>query len=542
MQSLKNQKGISFVTLVLTIVLIIILLIIGFRASNQSIEKANYARFSQEIADIKKGMDTIKLINSKDGLDEYTLHRDFVKVHVKNPPDNFVSFDTNDITAYLVDLRKIDYDKIKTGLEYRDIKSGDTVTFEVDDVYVVDKLGTVYYLKGLFVEGEGVYYTINQKDINGPIVEAQNTTGGTVEVTVTPTKGGEITSVTVDGKLATKIEEGKYTIDMERNGTYLVIATEKDNGSSKTTVMVTKLDDSASSGEEIGAPTKAIIRINGGEEYTAATRATLHIDTDAEQMYIRQGGIPETPELTATGWRPVSTSQILMLSEGENAVYAWFKNPGNTTIKSAEASIILDTTPPSRDTPSVVIFNEQSFRITSNQYDPVGGSGLKKIEIGYKQEDAADFIWTTVSDVENPTIEVLDNMPGKNYIIKTKAEDNVGNTSESKEYQTGALAAVPGGIIIDYTPTSGWTRRSSVTITYPEKSMGTNYERWYRINNGIWMTAEGKIEAFNLEENAIVEAVVVMKTATQTLYGEKAEVEITNVDSTAPEVVNVEIH
>ena len=540
---MKNQKGVSIVTLVITIIVLIILLLIGYRMTQDPADKAIFMRFSQEITDIKKGVETQKLINSKDGLDEATLNRNFKKIIVKNPPENFVSFDTDELTAYLIDLKVIDYQKIKTGQGYKNIKSGDTVTFDVDDVYVFDKLGTVYYLKGLYIENEGIYYTNIEKKADGPVVEAENTEGLKVQVKVYPANGGEISSVTVGGELATKVAEGVYEIEVPKNGTYIVIATEEDVGSTRTVVKVTKGDEEGTDEPEIAPPTKGIVTINNGEPYTKNVRAIVNIDTDANQMslkHVTSGVIPTQPNSLDPSWRTVAETYPINLSEGTNDVYVWFRNKGNnTTILEGTATILLDTVPPTTQAPTVEIFDEQSFRITANQKD--FGSGIKKIEIGYREESEVSFKWITVSDIENPTIEISNNTPGKNYIIKTKAEDNVGNQSESKEAQTGVLSEIPSGVNIYYSPKDGWTKVSHITIEYPARAMEGIYEKWYRINGGEWRTASRQKEEFDIEENATIEAVVVKKVASQTLFGEIAKETITNIDNIPPEFGDVEI-
>ena len=143
MTKLKNKKGVSLITLVVTIVVIIIMATIGFFSSEKTFDEAVAIKFEQEISEIKKGVDTVKLINAKQGLDDNTINKGFEKVFVENPPSNFISFDTDELTAYLVDLNAIDYKKVKTGQGYKEINSGDTVTFDETDVYIYDKVGTI---------------------------------------------------------------------------------------------------------------------------------------------------------------------------------------------------------------------------------------------------------------------------------------------------------------------------------------------------------------------------------------------------------------
>mgnify|MGYP004440184441 FL=1 len=185
----------------------------------------------------------------------------------------------------------------------------------------------------------------------GPIVTAENTENGIVEVIVTPTKNGEITSVTVGGKTATKKdgEENVFIAEVEKNGSYIVTATETtDEGSesSKTTVIVTKIEEAEDSGDVTVAPTIASIKINNGEAYVSKEKATIHIETDAKYMYIKHvtdGTMPTVPTATDSGWKRAVDSTEIYLSEGNNEVFAWFRNSGNDTIIEADMQWIYES-------------------------------------------------------------------------------------------------------------------------------------------------------------------------------------------------------
>ena len=76
----NQQEGVTLITVVITIVVVIIIAAIGYTASNTGLEEAVSTKFKQEIAEVKKGVDTQKIINSKKGLDEATLNSSFKKV------------------------------------------------------------------------------------------------------------------------------------------------------------------------------------------------------------------------------------------------------------------------------------------------------------------------------------------------------------------------------------------------------------------------------------------------------------------------------
>ena len=73
-----------------------------------TIDEASNGKMMQELSEVKKGMLVVRSINAKSGIDEDTLNKGFIKVKVENPPDNFVSYDTDESTGYVVDLSVID--------------------------------------------------------------------------------------------------------------------------------------------------------------------------------------------------------------------------------------------------------------------------------------------------------------------------------------------------------------------------------------------------------------------------------------------------
>lgn len=538
---IKNQQeGVTLITVVITIVVVIIIAAIGYVSSSKGLDEAISTKFQQEIAEVKKGVDTKKIINSKNGIEEEIINAGFKKIEVENPPKNFVSFDAGKNTAYLIDLSVIDYTELKTGQEYKDLVSGDKVKFDENDVYIYDKKGTVYYVKGISIEGSEKIYTINSEETEGPNITAENTEGGIINITVIPAKGGEISSVTVDGQIATKKSEGIYEIEVVKNGSYIIVATEEGNGASKTTVNVTKIDEENSKGNT-EAPTIANIKINTGEAYTTRQMANLNIETDAEIMCIKHTKDLAEPSIEDAAWRRSTEKSTLYLTEGLNVVHAWFKNKQNDTIIYKTTSIILDTTPPTKTKPDVLI-DDYDFEITSKQIDPAVGSGLKKIEIGYRASNESEYHWFEVENILTPKVTIKNNKPDVGYIIKSRAEDNVGHISESTEYITESLSSIPNGVIIEYSPTEGWTTLSTVVITYPEKSLEKSYERWYRLADGEWKEATGRVEKLYLEENIKIDAVVVKKASNETLFGEIKSITIENIDVIEPRLENIKMN
>ena len=142
-------------SVVVTVIVVIILSSIVIQNSSESLYQATESKIVQELTEVKKGVDSVRLANAKTGkTDEATINKGFIKVRVENPPENFVSFDEDELTGYVVDLSVIDYEKLESGRDYLTLMEDDVVTFDEDDVYIYDNAGKVYYAKGYQI-GDG---------------------------------------------------------------------------------------------------------------------------------------------------------------------------------------------------------------------------------------------------------------------------------------------------------------------------------------------------------------------------------------------------
>lgn len=151
----RNNFGITTMSLIITIVIIILLASISFYFAFDTPDRAILSDFSSEVNEIKVGVATYRAENAV--LDDE--NKDFIKVVVKNAPDKFASFssDSGDVIGYAIDLSVLKFNGTKRGLEK--ITNGE-VEFGVDDVYIYDKNGTVYYVKG-FDFDDRLYYNPN---------------------------------------------------------------------------------------------------------------------------------------------------------------------------------------------------------------------------------------------------------------------------------------------------------------------------------------------------------------------------------------------
>lgn len=151
--NIKAQKGVSLITVVITIVVIIIISAITIQSSSEIPDEAHYTKYKQTMKNVQTGVDEAKIKNAQKGTTEEKLTAGFKKVILENAPAKFVSFGAYDeeITGYIVDLEKINYLEAEYGKAYTEYESGDKVKFgaKESDVYVFDSEWTVYYVRGL---------------------------------------------------------------------------------------------------------------------------------------------------------------------------------------------------------------------------------------------------------------------------------------------------------------------------------------------------------------------------------------------------------
>lgn len=280
------------VSLVVTVIVVIILASIVVTSSNRSIYQAGETQMKQQMAEVKKGVDAVRLTNAKAGkTDEDTINAGFIKVRVVNPPETFVSFDEEQITGYAVDLSTIDYQKLEIGRGYLSLMKGDIVTFDEDDVFLYDNAGKVYYTKGFQIgDGELTYTGESEDRKEPPKIEVISTVGGVIKLKVTPVYGGEISSVIVGTKHASTNDGLNFEITVNKNGTYKVVATEEGGNSGVLVVEVADIDEVAGEFSDIKD-----VYINEREKYTNKQLAVLHVEAEnAEHMSVSQNRISDS--------------------------------------------------------------------------------------------------------------------------------------------------------------------------------------------------------------------------------------------------------
>ena len=484
------------VSVVITVIVVIILASVVVTTSSQSIYQAGDSKMKQQITEVKKGVDTVRLSNAKTGkTDEDTINAGFIKVRVVNPPETFVSFDENQLIGYAVDLSTIDYEKLEIGRGYMSLMKGDIVTFNEDDVFLYDAAGKVFYAKGYQIGDGDLTYTGEDEDRKEPPkIEVISTVGGVIKLKVTPVYGGEISSVTVGTQKATTNDGVNFEATVNKNGTYKVVATEEGGNSGVLIVDVADIDESASPFADLKE-----VYINEKEKYTNKQLAVLHVDAEnAEYMSISQN-VLNTPSATDLAkWRTYEPATNITLKEGLNQVYVWCKNLDNVPTSYKFAEITLDSIAPTRDAPSYVM-NGFQILMTSNQRDET--TEELTVKYGYKRIDETEYKW------QDSQI-IVDVDPGAKYMLVTQATDMAGNTSESRSVVTEEVLSLPDNISITATPATGWATRVQVVIEYPDTYGVSPYENLYRVDGGEWKRATSNRVSMTVIKNSKIEAVV----------------------------------
>lgn len=143
---IKNEKGITLTTLILTVVLI---LIIGGMMGYYSTSGLNLKRINNMYSDIEQiqtEVDTYYLKNNELPL----LNVSVSFSNYSNPNDNS--------EYYVIDLSKLGNLKLNYGKEFENIKLSNNLE-NYTDVYIINKQSqTIYYLKGIEFE-DNTYYT-----------------------------------------------------------------------------------------------------------------------------------------------------------------------------------------------------------------------------------------------------------------------------------------------------------------------------------------------------------------------------------------------
>ncbi len=143
---IKNEKGITLTTLILTVVLI---LIIGGMMGYYSTSGLNLKRINNMYSDIEQIQTEVDTY--------YLKNNELPLLNVSVSFSNFLNPNDNS-EYYVIDLSKLGNLKLNYGKEFENIKSSDKLE-NYTDVYIINKQSqTIYYLKGIEFE-DNTYYT-----------------------------------------------------------------------------------------------------------------------------------------------------------------------------------------------------------------------------------------------------------------------------------------------------------------------------------------------------------------------------------------------
>ena len=253
--SKKRQKGVSMVSLVITIIVMLILAGIIFLSSTDSIEQAGVGVFVRELALVRQAASEKKLDNQIYGTSEENTYKGFYKTKIKNPPANFVSFSETEIYGYVIDLEYVHTENAERGHDYKRFATNiaaNVVEFGVDDVYVLDKEGNIFYAKGWETD-DGIHYSNLGIELHGPEIVAVNkiiaadAKSATISVVVRKKENGSLNVKVGDFEATrTQVSEDGLTETFEatvnENKTYVIIAEETGAGRSTSSIEVTELN------------------------------------------------------------------------------------------------------------------------------------------------------------------------------------------------------------------------------------------------------------------------------------------------------------
>lgn len=239
---IKKEKGITLVSLIITIVLMIIV--------SSSVIYVSFDRF--EVNKLNKMINDIKLLN--DNVSNYYLKYGVLPI-LRNTEDNtpieytyteldFTKNSGDNETYYIIDLQAMEGISLNYG------KQGFEEPNESEDVYIINELThIIYYVKGMEMDGD-IYHSINwnssSTDNIPPSKPEINIVSGTkndegiytteVEVEIVPGRDGlsgvKGTLYSLDGGTTwNELGDSSNVYSITENGSYTIKAKSYDNAS-----------------------------------------------------------------------------------------------------------------------------------------------------------------------------------------------------------------------------------------------------------------------------------------------------------------------
>lgn len=143
-----NKKGVSLIALIITVIIIVLLAATAALNSEKTIDNAYESMFYNEISDIQDSVTRKR----NENMMQSDVNIGFKIIKINNTPSDFVSAKediSTGIYGYLVEPSFVGVRDNEWGKEYSKFTGPNAeVTFKIDDVYVFDGVGNVYYVAG----------------------------------------------------------------------------------------------------------------------------------------------------------------------------------------------------------------------------------------------------------------------------------------------------------------------------------------------------------------------------------------------------------
>lgn len=210
--NIKNQRGITLITLIITIVLLIIITATIAINSHTSLELSNLTKLENDIQALNDRVAAYYVKTGTLPVTEETYTKSELEELITG-----ISINDGD-TYYTIDLSKLSNITLNYGKRYNDVES--------QDKYIINQdTHNIYYLNGIEYQGEK-YYTLSQSNevaltdhaaelVASRVTVTFDANGGTILASQNWTSSGEAVTkrITTDGtygKLPTPTKEG-YT-------------------------------------------------------------------------------------------------------------------------------------------------------------------------------------------------------------------------------------------------------------------------------------------------------------------------------------------
>ena len=329
---LSNQSGVSIITLVITIIVLVIIATINLVPGDSATNSATRAKFLNDLSEVQNLTNIKKKHMIRLKYEDYG----FKRIKVKNAPKDFVSLSSDETMGCVVDLVYIDAMQSKYGQGFSELDyENDYAVFGETDVYIWDKTGRVYYVKGFF-DGEETIYTVRDEVVfEEPVIESVTYIlhSSKQKAMISIEAYSNITSniaVTVGGEKAGYQSENRYYIEKSQNGVYDIVVSDEFGNKATSSINITGILNKTEADENPGTVPN-ILSFTASEQYSKYVDLKgSAIDTDdgiVAYAFALGNGMP------ASGWKQVPNTKtkldVTQQVEKSGIYYFWVKNSEN---------------------------------------------------------------------------------------------------------------------------------------------------------------------------------------------------------------------